>query len=85
MRQAIVFARIFDYSAEGAEPGSLRFTLEYRQLQAPAAHGKLVYVSNTMVDDDTLQDELKLAVARHLNAVQPGLGCRARDVIGCGV
>lgn len=83
MRQAKVFARVFDYA--GDDPGKLRVTLEYRQLQAPFAKGKLPYVTALLIGDETLTDELKLAVARHLNSLQPDLGCRPRDVIGCGV
>lgn len=83
MRRAKVFARVFDYA--GDEPGQLRFTLEFRQLQAPFARGKLAHVSQALVSDESLVDELKLAVARHLNGLQPELGCRPRDVIGCGI
>lgn len=81
---AKVFARVFDYSS-ALEPGSLRFTIEWRQVVAPFARGKLVHIPSELVSDNFLCDELKLAVAEHINALQPGVDYRARDVIGCGV
>lgn len=82
--QAKIFARVFDF-AGGSEPSTMKLTLEWRQLVSPFAKGKLSYETATLVSNESLEDELKLAVARHINSIQVDAGYRPRDVIGCGV
>jgi hypothetical protein len=83
---AKVFARVFSYSSPDTPAnGALKFTIEWRLLQAPFESGKISITPDPITSDTRLKDDLRDALSTYLSTRYFPVEFRPRDIVGYSV